>query len=43
MAKTEDEKNRKQKTVVYRRRKIQKRIGFAKTKIKKYMFHLENT
>ena len=28
---------------LYRKRKRQKRIGSEKTKIKKYMFHLENT
>ena len=27
---------------LYRKRKRQKRIGSEKTKIKKYMFHLEN-
>ena len=38
------EKYRKYKTekVVYRNRKRQKRIGSENTKIKKYMFHLEN-
>ena len=44
MQRQKKEKDRKQKTekVVYRKRKRQKRIGSEKTKIKKYMFHLEN-
>ena len=44
MQRQRKEKDRKQKTekVVQRKRKRQKRIGSEKTKINKYMFHLEN-
>ena len=45
MQRQTEEKDRQQKTgkVVYRKRKRQKIIGSEKTKINKYMFHLENT
>ena len=45
MQRPTEQEDRKQKTgkVVYRKVKRQKRIGSEKTKIKKYMFHLENT
>ena len=45
MQRQTEEKDRQQKTgkVVYSRRKRQKRIECEKAKIKKCMFHLENT